>query len=108
MPALMRMLAAAAWLQLTRPLTSGDVGVAPPDASQVVPYFSQHITFVEAENLTTLSGDWAAMPWAHSDNYFAATIANVFHSRRAYLRGPANASAGGVAAASMLIADDGD
>ena len=80
----------------------------PPDASQVVPYFSQHITFVEAENLTTLSGDWAAMPWAHSDNYFAATIANVFHSRRAYLRGPANASAGGVAAASMLIADDGD
>jgi hypothetical protein len=44
MPALMRMLAAATWLQLTRPLTSGDVDVAPPDASQVVPYFEQFIT----------------------------------------------------------------
>jgi hypothetical protein len=76
----------------------------PPDASQVVKYFEQYITFAEAENFTAQGGaEWAPKPWAHSDSYFAATIANTFHSRRAHLRGPAGAAAGGVAAASVTI-----
>jgi hypothetical protein len=33
--------------------------------------------------------------WAHSANYYAMTVANSFHSRRAYLHlGGANASTG--------------
>ena len=52
----------------------------------------------------TVSGDWTPLEWAKSDNYYAATTANVFHSRRAYLRAPANATdAGGAAAAAMAI-----
>lgn len=43
---------------------------------------------------------------AHSDNYFAATIADTFLSRRAYLRAPASASTESVASASMLIGAD--
>jgi hypothetical protein len=78
---------------------------APPDASQVVPCarilaittskparqrlnsprraadFKQHLVFVEAENMTT-TGGWRALDWAYSDNYYAATIADTFLSRR--------------------------
>ena len=50
------------------------------------------------------SGAWQPLEWARSDNYFAATLADTFLSRRAYLRAPANASTESVAAASMLIA----
>ena len=39
-----------------------------------VPYYDEHITFVECENMTTVSGEWVAKEWAHSDNYFAATV----------------------------------
>jgi hypothetical protein len=58
---------------------------------------------VECENLTVVSGDWEPLEWARSDNYFAATLADTFLSRRAYLRAPAHAGRESVAAASMLI-----
>jgi hypothetical protein len=49
------------------------------------------LVFIEAENMTTTTSSgptgstapgWMARPWAHSNNYFASTVANVFHSRR--------------------------
>lgn len=36
---------------------------SPPDASQVVRYFEQYITFVEAENMTTVKGSWEPRAW---------------------------------------------
>ena len=80
------------------------------DASQVVPYFSQHITFLEAENMTTGAGDWEPRQWAHGGNYFASTVNNVFMSRRMYLHAPANATVDGgtVARGNITIADSGE
>lgn len=49
-------------------------------------------------------GAWEPLEWALSDNYFAATLADTFLSRRAYLRAPANASTESVATASMFVA----
>ena len=87
---------------------AGGAGAAPapaPDASQVLPYFEQYITVVEAENMTRMSekGGWEPKGWAHSDNYYSATTANTFHSRRAHLRSGADAPAGLTAAASVVI-----
>jgi hypothetical protein len=68
----------------------------PPPAAQYVP-LNHHETLViiEAENMTAASAEsrWRARPWAHSPNYFASTVANVFHSRRAHLHHPAAAGA---------------
>ena len=69
----------AAVLASSLSAAAGVAPPAPPDASQVVSYFSQHITFVECENLTSRSGSgsqWVAKEWGHSDNYFSATIAD--------------------------------
>ena len=85
-------------------LVSASSSSAPPDVSQVVRYFGQHLIFLEAENLTTRGGDWLPLPWAHSDNYYSATIANTFHSRRGYLRGPTNSSASSVATGTAHVA----
>ena len=87
-------------------LAAGGAGSAPPpaDVSQVVRYFDQYLIFLEAENLTTTGGDWRPLPWAHSDNYYSATIANTFHSRRGYLRGPVNSSADSVATGTAHVA----
>ena len=74
----------------------------PPPCSQLVPYFSETITVIEAENLTATgfagSGGegWEPRAWAHGGNYFASTVNNVFHSRRAFLH--ADAAATGAAA----------
>lgn len=58
--------------------------------------------------MTALSGSWEAREWAHSPNYFAATLADTFLSRRAYLHAPAAATSHSIAAASMLIAAPDD
>ena len=73
------------------------------DASQVVPYFSQTISIVEAENFTVLGGEWEPRAWAHSPGYFASNSANDFLSRRAYLHAPAHAINGTVAASLVTI-----
>ncbi|MBN1628759.1 MAG: hypothetical protein JW990_03250, partial [Thermoleophilia bacterium] len=41
---------------------------------------------VEAEDFTPVEGDWQAKPWG--TNYYAATFANCFLSRMAYLGSP--------------------
>lgn len=80
---------------------------APPDVSQIAPYFSQNITFLEAENMTE-DGGWEARQWGHGGNYFSSTVNNVFMSRRMYLHAPANASTGTIARATITVAEDGD
>jgi hypothetical protein len=77
----------------------------PADASTVAKYFEQYITVVEAENMTAPGGGggWEAREWAHSPNYFAASLADTFLSRRAYLHAPANSTGHDVASASMKI-----
>ena len=59
----------------------------PPDTSQLAPYFSQSLTFLEAENMTG-NGGWEARHWAQGGNYFASTVNNVFMSRRRRCPGP--------------------
>jgi hypothetical protein len=81
---------------------------APPaPCSQLVPYFSQTITVIEAENLTTAAAGrasgWEPRAWAHGGNYFASTVNNVFHSRRAFLHADA-AATGAVASGTFHIA----
>lgn len=49
------------------------------------------------------TGDWTALDWAYSDNYYAATIADTFLSRRSYLRAPANVTSTSIASATMAI-----
>jgi hypothetical protein len=78
------------------------------DMSQTYPYFSQHITVIEAENFTALDpGGWEAREWAHSPGYFAANSANCFISRRAYLHAAKDAPAGSRAASRARIAAAG-
>lgn len=73
------------------------------DGSQAVPYFSETISVIEAENFTVLSGEWEARAWAHSPGYFASNSANDFLSRRAYLHAPAHAINGTLAASVVSI-----
>ena len=77
------------------------------DASQVAPYFSQNITFLEAENMTE-DGGWTAKQWGHGGNYFASTVNNVFMSRRAFLHAPANATSDTAAHGAVTVAEDGE
>ena len=61
------------------------------DHSQLIPYFDATMTVVEAENFSSTTG-WEPREWAHSPNYFAASLADTFLSRRAYLHAPANST----------------
>ena len=83
-----------------------------PDHTQFVPYFAQTLSVVEAENFTSTSpaGEscWQAREWAHSPNYFASVVSNVFHSRRAYLHAPANATSVATAVATLSIEHPGN
>jgi hypothetical protein len=79
----------------------------PPDVSQLAPYFSQNITFLEAENMTE-DGGWEARQWAHGGNYFASTVNNVFMSRRMFLHAAANATSDTIAKASITVASAGE
>ena len=79
----------------------------PPDVSQLAPYFSQNITFLEAENMTQ-DGGWEARQWGHCGNYFSSTVNNVFMSRRMFLHAPANASTSTVARATITVTEDGE
>lgn len=91
--------------------SSGADGTAvsddPPDVSQLAPYFSQNITFLEAENMTSDQG-WEPRQWAHGGNYFASTVNNVFMSRRMFLHAPANATSDTVAKATITVASTGE
>ena len=109
-------------------------GAPPAAAAQYIQLNEQQtLVFVEAENFTTFTtaaaassssssssssasasaaSGWQPRAWAHSPNYFASTVANVFHSRRAYLHHPALAAAtsaaqataaGDVAAAAFVV-----
>ena len=85
----------------------------PPPAAQYIPLNPQQtLVFIEAENLTATGSSslWQPRAWAHSPNYFASTVANVFHSRRAHLHHPAlanSSSSGGAphdsASASFVV-----
>ena len=68
--------------------------------AQHLPYFDTNLIVMEAENFTLSSGDevgarapsgWEAREWLHSANRFAASVADTYLSRRAYLHGPASA-----------------
>jgi hypothetical protein len=75
---------------------SGDDGAAsePAAAAQYIPLNPREtLVFLEAENFTVpAASQWEPREWAKSPNYFASTVANVFHSRRAHLHHPALAS----------------
>lgn len=66
----------------------------PPAGGQIIPFNAeQSLVFAEGENFTAVAGSsWEPREWAKSPHYFASTVANVFHSRRAYLHGPQNAT----------------
>ena len=70
--------------------------------TETIPYFSQTISVMEAENFTVAAdagaGVWEPRAWAHSPGYFAANQANAFMSRRAYLHADANVSSGSASA----------
>ena len=80
-------------------------------AAQYIPLNErQTLVFIEGENFTVSSSAsslWEPRAWAHSPNYYASTVANVFHSRRAYLHHPAltstTSAAGDVAAAAFVV-----
>jgi hypothetical protein len=74
----------------------------PPDTSQLAPYFSQSLTFLEAENMTG-NGGWEARHWAQGGNYFASTVNNVFMSRRRFLHAPADATSHAVAHGTVTV-----
>ena len=78
---------------------------AVPLGGQIIPFNSeQSLVFAEGENFTAASGSsWESREWAKSPHYFASTVADVFHSRRAYLHGPENATAATDGAASTVI-----
>ena len=94
------------------PASAYKVGVVwtPGAPSHGSPPPSYHVTFVEAENLTVVKGNAEARDWSHSANYYAMTVANSFHSRRAYLHlGGPNATTGqNVASATLRVAKDDD
>ena len=82
------------------PLALGALLLAPAAAqhAQHLPYFDTNLIVMEAENFTLSSGDevgerapsgWEAREWLHSANRFAASVADTYLSRRAYLHGPA-------------------
>ena len=87
-----------------------------PDHTQHLPYFAQTLSVVEAENFSVASPPgsggsavgWQPLAWGHSSNYFASVVANVFHSRRAYLHAPANASTTAIAVATLNISQPGN
>ena len=70
------------------------VEATPPAGGQIIPFNDeQSLVFAEGENFTAVAGgSWEPREWAKSPHYFASTVANVFHSRRAYLHGPQNAT----------------
>jgi len=74
------------------------------DVSQVVPYFSENMVHIEAEDFTPAPGaGWAKKKWGDDGGFFASTVANTFHSRRGYLHAPANASSESVATAAITV-----
>ena len=106
-------------------VTHGNISAAKPTKLTTVCNFSSpnaslhnncvedktaHLTFIDCENFTVVSGDAEARDWAHSANYFAMTVADANINRRAYLYlGGPNASTGeNVAGATLHVADDGD
>jgi hypothetical protein len=90
---------------------------------QSIPYFRQRMMVIEAENFTvhgtaesagqcagtdgndTKRCGWEPRQWGDG-NYFCATINNVFHSRRAFLHGPARAKRSTATAAVVVPQDD--
>src|SRR5262245_22471051 len=56
---------------------------------QTVPPVSDSLIVAEAEEFQVTSPGWQARPWG--DNYFCATFANSFLSRKAYLGAPEQA-----------------
>lgn len=86
---------------------------AAADISQRVPQWvngsvAGQLTVLEAENFTVAAGSlWSAQEWARSPNYFASTVTNTFHSRRAYLHAPAVATPADVASAAFTVAATG-
>ena len=87
--AVMRAAATSLALLLLRPAVT--------QHAQHLPYFGTNLIVMEAENFTVAppSADtdtWSARPWLLSANRFAASVADTYLSRRAYLHGPANVS----------------
>ena len=80
--------------------------------AQHLPYFDTNLIVMEAENFTTstsialdaASGSWEAKEWMVSNNRFAASVADTYLSRRAYLQATAEMSCG--VAATMAFSID--
>ena len=85
-----------------------------------IPYFNQTMVLIEAENFSVpVTSRWAPREWGHREKsgkktgddrtgFFAATVANTFHSRRDYLNGPADASPRDTAHAIISVTAAGD
>eukprot|EP01050_Picozoa_sp_SAG11_P022345 SAG11_NODE_4204_length_2015_cov_1.736952_2_plen_308_part_00 len=74
--------------------------------AQHLPYFHTNLIVMEAENFTASDTGWKAMPWMLSNNRFAASVADTYLSRRAYLRGDANMTTGVISTMEFEIEDD--
>ena len=64
---------------------------------------------MEAENFTASAGSqagWVPKPWMLSNNRFAASVADTYLSRRAYLRGDADMEDGLTATMEFEIEQD--
>lgn len=60
--------------------------------AQHLPYFDTNLIVMEMENFSVAADSaWVTQPWLQ--NRFAASVADTYLSRRAYLHGPANISA---------------
>jgi hypothetical protein len=76
--------------------------------AQHLPYFGSNLIVMELENFTTAAdaAGWSARPWLTSANRFAASVADTYLSRRAYLHGPANVTASATATMSFELSAD--
>eukprot|EP01043_Picozoa_sp_COSAG02_P062612 COSAG02_NODE_8683_length_2480_cov_2.912222_1_plen_171_part_00 len=72
--------------------------------AQHLPYFDTNLIVMEMENFSVAADSaWVSQPWLQ--NRFAASVADTYLSRRAYLHGPANISASSSATMSFDLSE---
>ena len=82
---------------------------SPPPSSaqhaQHLPYFESNLIVMEMENFSlAAASQWSVRPWLQSR--FAASVADTYLSRRAFLHGPANISASSSATMNFDLSAD--
>ena len=89
-------------------LLLGILRSAPPSSAQHaqhLPYFESNLIVMEMENFSfAASSQWSVRPWLQSR--FAASVADTYLSRRAFLHGLANISASSSATMNFDLSAD--